>query len=345
MFISFLEGGTMRRLKAIALTSLAVLVVGCSLDRITVIDHPDAVSPGQSFQATMASLYIYITPYSVVSQTVVRDSLHFAVGVPDGWDVSSVAYYAAKDFRIAKLAGVEDTMALEQLLADSLARFSAQKSAMISNPSVAQDLLGKSIQARDMDSDTAFAVQTSQIAQWSSFSAEVNIELEAGAPVDSFYADSSDSIGLTIVPIFLFAQLTASQNQGMADLYYFSKTGPIPEEFDTSGSIDRGDLLWMPVQVGVTSVNRLAHAAAAGRVGAFPNPFSNVVYLQSQEGKFETIDIFSFDGKLVNTFHPDSKSASWNGTNAAGALLPSGTYLLKGTAGGVAFTRKIRMIR
>ncbi len=334
----------MRSVKCVMMCGLALLAVGCSLDRISIIEHPDSVSPGETFQAKMASLYFYATPYEVVAQRVERDSLHFAIGTPEGWAVDEVQFYAAKDFRIAKIVGIEDSAALAQLLVDSLSRFEAMKEPMTPDESVFQALQGDTVQTRDTASDTSFNLIVDEIAQWESYSAEIDLVLEAGAPVDTFFADTSDSLGLTIIPIFVFAQLTASEQAGPADLYYYAKTGEMPANEVSDTTLDDGDMLWVPVNVGTTGIRYATGISSPGKMRAYPDPFRDAITLRSTT-PFRHVAVFSLEGQLVKRLTPKDNLVVWNGVDMAGNPVNPGMYVVKGMNGNNIFTRTIRLVK
>ena len=67
------------------------------------LQHPDQAQKQQTISVDLLNSYMYITNGSVLSSDVTRDSLHVAIGLPEGnWTVVSVAAYAAPHFRPLK---------------------------------------------------------------------------------------------------------------------------------------------------------------------------------------------------------------------------------------------------
>lgn len=80
-----------------------------------------------------------------------------------------------------------------------------------------------------------------------------------------------------------------------------------------------------------------------------PNPFKNALEIKletNQNSGLVTIGIYDLAGKLVQQFKlsdHSTRSSSvlvWNGTDASGALLPSGVYFIRATNGNVNLIKK-----
>ncbi len=84
----------------------------------------------------------------------------------------------------------------------------------------------------------------------------------------------------------------------------------------------------------------------------YPNPFNpeTMISFSVAETKEVRLDVFSVDGRLVNTLynqsaHPGSYEVSWDGTDHAGARVSSGVYFYRLTAGNHTLTRKMMLLQ
>lgn len=90
-------------------------------------------------------------------------------------------------------------------------------------------------------------------------------------------------------------------------------------------------------------------APAGTPLRAYPNPFNPRVTIEcsiSAEGAGELL-LYDLRGRRVRTFVlvPDRASVVWDGRDDLGRELPSGTYLMRATAGAVERTGRITLLR
>jgi hypothetical protein len=89
-------------------------------------------------------------------------------------------------------------------------------------------------------------------------------------------------------------------------------------------------------------------ATSAGEIrpypplGAWPNPFYRALTIEP--GGHRSIAVFDVLGRRVNRFEPVSGRFTWDGTDAAGRQVPSGTYFLRPEETGESY-RIVRLFR
>ncbi len=252
----------------VATLFLSVLfLVGCSTDTLLVIEHPVEAKPGDTITVELGSFYGHATPMGMVISPVNRDSLHFLIGLPEGWRVLSVDYHIARDWKFANdLLKVVDLQDLEtdntfaqnsELFTDSIASFRLSKQPMESNPSLAALFAGRTHNASAAfgTEDEPRVVTTDGIDRWVGFSSPVNIRLAQFSPTDTVvslpdsviaeldeqYQQMAEAIGVTIVPVYLHATIITGDQAGLHDIYYYSKTAQLPEGEDFTQYPDLDD--------------------------------------------------------------------------------------------------------
>jgi len=87
-------------------------------------------------------------------------------------------------------------------------------------------------------------------------------------------------------------------------------------------------------------------------VSTHPNPFnpSTTIELNAPAGERVRLDVYSASGRLVRRLFDgemkaDAASFPWDGSDAAGARMPSGVYLVQAVSGESRATRKIVLTR
>jgi len=102
----------MKLLKMLAVCAAAGTFTGCAIDYSQIVDHPAGAKPQDTISVSMINIVTVLSNSSRLIQRVTRDSLHVAMGLPQGWSVVSADCYIAEDTRLAKMIGsLEDTAA------------------------------------------------------------------------------------------------------------------------------------------------------------------------------------------------------------------------------------------
>jgi hypothetical protein len=134
--------------------------------------------------------------------------------------------------------------------------------------------------------------------------------------------------------------------------------GPINTTFYTLRQVDSDSMCLEIKNVGLDNARIIfvpAGSAVADREATtfaleqnYPNPFgaSTTIRFDVAERRNVTLEIYDIKGSLVRTLvdevvEPGSYPVVWDGVNAAGAIMPAGTYIAKMTAGD--FTSSVKM--
>jgi hypothetical protein len=120
----------------------------------------------------------------------------------------------------------------------------------------------------------------------------------------------------------------------------------------SSLKLDCSDPAFDPSPVIDPPAGRLHPAFGMFLAQPHPNPFNPVTTINWEIFKSGTVEVAIFDltGRRVKilvqeSLDPGSYSTSWDGTNLAGNLMPSGTYLVGMSRDGEVETRKISLIK
>ncbi|MBD3393864.1 MAG: hypothetical protein GF418_17165 [Chitinivibrionales bacterium] len=341
----------MKLLRGIVIPAALLMLVGCSMDQTIVLEHPSEAKPGDQMSVSLVNNYVYLTSGTAVMAPVSRDSIHAAVGTPEGWSVEAISFYVADQFDIANLAASAgenmDSIEFAEMLVDSVSAYRARAQAMPEDAGMADALAGRVVAAHGPSGDDSIDVHTDSVELWHTYSAAVGISLDAGDPVDTFVvADSldtsitisADTVGMTIIPVFIYVQVKAAAAEDSVVLYYYTKTAGMPDTVvdssDMTALIDQGDMAY--VNVAVSSAAGVASRTVPGRAGllvrAMPDPFTaqTVISFPSFE-RAARMDIYSVEGALVKSLAIDAgqSAVTWNGTDNAGATVTAGTYLAR----------------
>ncbi|HEX9654377.1 MAG TPA: DNRLRE domain-containing protein [bacterium] len=126
------------------------------------------------------------------------------------------------------------------------------------------------------------------------------------------------------------------------------------KRFDTKENDNPGARPLLTVTFLPTAVNNDDHVLPTqfNLAQNYPNPFnpSTVIHYRVPKTADGRLEIFDVLGKKVRTLvqgrlNIGSHRVLWNGTNDAGELLPSGIYLYRLQAGGLAESRKMAFVR
>src|SRR5688500_17670798 len=84
----------------LGLSAAALLCTSaCTLDNLVVLKHPAGAGKGDVFAVGVMNIIVDVNPASRIPDSIFRDSVHFAVGLPSGWEVLSVKACPAPHFR------------------------------------------------------------------------------------------------------------------------------------------------------------------------------------------------------------------------------------------------------
>lgn len=366
----------------VCLSIYIALLTGCSTDQVQIVEHPSKASPGDTFTIQFVDFYLYLSNTSYVLLPVKRDSIHVLAGLPDGWSVISADFYAQKNFKISSVADLNDTAAIQKMIRDSIAKYSSSKASMKNDPTLVASFSGRQVDAHNGGNDSSITVSTDSVKQWFGFSAPLNINysmgskldtaididtllalagnskfLPSGTTVDTSVLDSLpinvDTVGISMVPIVAFVKIKTGSVEGNYKLYYYSKTGPLPDAvLDTSSGIpdmDIGDMVYTTVSLGNASViSRFTPQVKRFSINAYPNPFTANVQID-----FETtcsdksnVRIFSSNGRLMKSLVPTiSGHAVWDGTDIYGRTVHTGSYLIQVKDDKKAVVKRVELVR
>ncbi|MFP4164169.1 MAG: hypothetical protein ACLFQB_07905 [Chitinispirillaceae bacterium] len=348
----------MRVVKLFLSTVTVLAMMGCSSDVIQVLEHPTTVKPGSVIKVKLSSAYVYGIPGKNYWSDISRDSLHVLFGLPEGWSIESVDFYAAKHFEAAKvLAGdqnIESAMngeynGLYAGLEDSLALFESRKEPMPANSALDPSLSGRTINARPYEPNgTEIEVAADDVPTWTAYSSSVDLSYQAGSKTDTFtvldenmkqmiqqYSPEltllPDTVGVTAVPFFVYATIRTGEQPGEYQLYYYSKTNSVSEYSD----MDQGSMTYVPVVLDPqASVRSGIRTVPNGSISAVPAVFSasTKIQLPFERSPGARIDIISLSGRIVGSYSDLSTEASffvWDGTGHNGGNVESGTYVIR----------------
>jgi hypothetical protein len=357
---------------SVAFAAVLGLFTGCSTDSTQILKHPGQAKPGDVIDVQLTNAYVYLSNSSRVFLPVSRDSLHVAVALPDGWEVESIGYYVASHFKVAKYAGqIQDTAALREALMDSLAVFKTRQQALPANQGMKAAFAGRTIEAHDTANDSTIMVMTDSL-DWLTYRTPIGIQLAMGSKVDTAFAiddsllagvDTSelnslpveiDTIGMTVIPIFVFATIKTGTAEGTYNLFYFTKTGPLgPAEIDTSdplSGVDRGDMAFYTISLDPDiAVRHSTMAANSIQFSAYPNPFTDKLTISSFNTTTPaTVGIYSTRGDLVKDLTSGNSGRStravWDGTDRSGTRVKAGSYVLKVSDSRGSSTRLVKFV-
>ncbi len=351
----------MKRMIAAGICSLSLMaMIGCTTDTAQIIEHPTTTQPGSTITVKLASAFAYGTFGKMYFSQVSRDSLHVLLGLPEGWSVEGIDCYVAKDYKAAKsLAEIQDFESLMQDPAnqdlvqefqDSLVSFELRKTPMPADPSLNGSLAGRSFTASAYDpSQGDIDVDADSITNWNAFSSKISLSYQAATKTDTFIVlDSamkaavqegmpgmfflSDTVGITVVPMFVFARIKTGDEAGEYQLYYYTKTNSIANYND----LDQGSMAYATVVLDPNAPVKTARNSTmtAGALKANPAVFSGSTRIQlpSEAVSGAKVSILSLRGQVIKSFGDISSGTSqisWDGTDQSGKRVKSGTYIVR----------------
>ena len=348
----------------VALTAAGLM--GCGMDALESINHPRKAGPGDEIAVNLVNVFTLFSNGSLLIQEVNRDSLHVGIGLPADWSVKSVNYYVASDINVFHMIDIlEDTTQIEAMVAESMQVYASRSTPMTVDEDMASYFSGKEFPIGADTSDTAETIHGDSVDQWLAFGAEIGLNFPVLSRMDTVFAieDSADtggmldsllmeidSVGVSAVPILVFAELTAGEEAGDIPLYYFSKTGPLPEGSSENSAIqfDRGMLIEETINIDIANALIGADTRTGSNPGltAAPHGASGAIRigLPAKPVAGTQVDVYSLEGELVHRLSPPSADFIWNGTGASGRPLPQGTYLIRWSSGRLSRSTTLRLL-
>jgi len=330
----------MKKLKTFVIIGLLFFgFTGCSLDLVQILEHPDAVKPGETFTVLFTNIYIYASPYPTYLEDVSRDSVHVGIGLPANWTIKSAQFYFAENFRPLKLAnGIDDTTAMEMALIGSLFVFQSRLAPLTADAGVTNYFSGKTFSATDTGG-TSVEVVGDSVSKWFGYSGDLDMNLITGEKLDTFITQFDTTIdpisqaiiidtvetGMTMIPIYLMVEIQTDATEGSFDLYYFSKTAALPIVIDsTAMDFDIGNMATRPITVSATAgIQAFTQSLKRGhQLAAYPNPFVQNTHIQlnMDQKSVESAAIYNSRGQRIKLFRQQSGkknlfSIQWDGRN------------------------------
>jgi len=353
---------TRKIFKALLLAALFSLgMSGCAVDSVEITEHTSRTDPGGTVTAKFMQGVLVVSNGSRLIQAIRRDSLHFAVGLPGGWTATAVQYYAALHFHPLRdyfHDGAIDTNQLVLAMLDSQAAFETRKQAMGTDNGMLSYFQGLSMTASDTaGNDTTLNADSA--GQWAGYRGSLGLNIPAGTVMDTFFIDTAgtlgfDTIGITFIPLFVYVTLKAGSVAGEYPVFYYGKSGPMPDPLDTSSlNIDAGDFVFFRVRVGPIAVENLPLLSGSRGLwlDAFPNPAPGAVSVRFSvpEHAPAGLEVYSVNGALVKKLPAGEIRApgiaAWNGRDQKDNRVHPGTYVLRLNAGSQCISKQVQIVR
>lgn len=340
---------SVRLIGSLIIVTIALFAGGCSMDGLTILEHPDNAEPSDTIEVALADYFIYISDTSIIREDVVRESLFVAAGLPDGWSIVSMDFYPADHYHVLRVVSDhEDTLAMIQAMQDSMEAFESRKEAMTEDNSFAAYLSDREFTANDTTGN--FTMNTDSVDNWYTYTASIDLQLNGGDPVDTALDGSDlgmDTIGYVMVPVYVYAKIIAQNTDALCSLYYYAKTGNAPSDDDT---LDAGGFTYKQIQIGEVGVLPLiTRTMQQQQIRVFPNPFSRTTSIRftPDAGGKSSLSIYNIQGRLVRSFNRNEldKPVSWNGRDTHGRLVSPGTYIVRLNAGGQTRAATVQLVR
>jgi len=278
-----------------------MLFIGCSMDVGEVLEHPKQVAPSAQFEVSMLDQYLMILNGSTVSGSVVRDSIHLAVGLPAGYSVVAAKYYFPNNLKPLKMASAMDSVAAIQAIKDSASVYKSRASAMQSTPQFVGILKHRSYSAANPNDTVSITVNTDSVKNWSAWGGTVNITIPAGAAADTMVDTMGMTLGIISRPVFVWITLMSKNIAGPDTLYYFSKTAAMPALSDTA-NVDKGQITYVPLIVtnsGIRFADQSKKDSRAVSVFSYPGGDKVVINFPARYKEATGLEVFAVSGMKV----------------------------------------------
>lgn len=315
-----------------AAVATTLLFIGCSVDSVQIIEHPKHVNPSAQFEVSLVNQYALILNGASVPQSVNRDSLHLAIGLPSGYSVVAAKYYFANALSVLKLATKMDSATAEQAVKDSTALYKSRALVMQNTPQFVTNLKHRTYMAKNEDEDDSMKVNTDAVVNWSAWGGKVSIAIPSGTLADTSLDTMGMSLGVISKSVFIWLTLTAKNSLGQDTLLYFTKTAAMPALSDTANT-DIGEIKYAPLSITNSGIKltvspKQDHSTLSGSW----NPGSGRLVIQFRAICKDAIalEVFNVSGKKVADLSPalfgSNGFISWNIKNSAAQ---AGLYILR----------------
>jgi hypothetical protein len=359
--------------QTVLVVSFLCFMAGCSVDRAQIISHPSSAKPGDTITVLFSDIYLIISSTPTSTQSYIRDSLHAGYGLPAGWSVLSSDYYIATGIRMNQMASlVSDPSRVMALIQDSLALYTARKTAMTKDNGWSAYFTGKTFTAHSVANNDSVRVPANNVGQWLAYSSRINLSVPTGTKMDTGVALASlpidsatlgtisslygtDSIWVKAIPIVCFAQIVAGRTEGIDTLLYFTKTGPKPSTaISFIPNYDKGDMTYVPITITPKNAVLQPFAGHTGNALLQVSPAtitsgSRIAMSIGAAGPWR-LSIFDAAGKNVRSFSAANASPAlnqiiWDGTTETGSILHTGTYCIKLESAGKMASQLLHIIK
>jgi hypothetical protein len=355
-------------LNTVCLFLAAVLFWGCSIDGVVILEHPDRAQTGETITVELADIFVYISNSSMIAQSIIRDSIHAAVGLPaGGYSVVSMKSYAAVHFRPfshfdpqtfdSVSQNNDDTLAI--ILRDSLSVFKTRMTPMNIDAGMTGFFVNRDFSAELPQQDTSIDINSDSVFSWHTFSNIAGISIPTGTRADITVENTDtslgwDSISYTMIPVYITAEIKVGTNDAHDTLFYYTKTDSVTIPDSGTITVDIGSMAGYIIAVGAADImsDRISLQNSDIRLSAYPNPFTTSVNLSLEmrtaksEQRNMQVGIYDAAGRLVWSHPPkaDRTSHVWDGTNNLGHRVNPGTYVVRARSGQNTVTKTISFV-
>lgn len=233
----------MRR-KILPILLLAGTAFASRFDALILLQLPAQAETGGTITLGAVDMINDLSPANAPADSLVRDSLHFGLGLPAGWSVSSVTIHPAFDFRPSR-ASVNrlDTNYRNELLRDSMEAYASQGAALSADAGLHGFVQGRTfrVHASPDSLGKVLIVKADTVAQWFGFSGRIGLSIPAGVAADTVLGGNA----LKQIPVFIYAVLHAGSQAETVKPVFLAKTGPL----DTTANLLDQLLGYRPVTV------------------------------------------------------------------------------------------------
>jgi len=353
-----------RIIRYLLISFISLWFFNCSLDGASILKHPNAANPNTEITVEILNTFIRLEQSSLISQAILRDSIHIGIGLPAAdWSVTSVGIYPAPQFR--PLRGLDPALVYDSTYTpsflDSMTAYKARQLPAGPNPSLPGFFLGRTFDVDVEGTDSTFTLDADTVGTWYGFSGVVNISLDFGETVDLAVPNEDttvdiDTIGYSMIPVYITATINVGADLGNFNLYYYTKTGPLPQEVVDTSTInldfDVGDMTYYPFEVktGIINVGQKSRSYAVKNLEVLPlnnNVFQITTYTDRSIDDFY-LDIYDIKGTLIKSFsnqgdHQNTQEFIWDGTDLTGGKVRAGIYFVNYVSNSGSVSKKITL--
>jgi hypothetical protein len=280
----------------------------------------------------MLNQYLVVFSGTSLTQNVNRDSIHLAVGTPDGYSVVSAKYYYANNLNILKLASKMDSAAAEQAAKDSANVYKSRATVMQNSPAFTDILKHRTYVASNADDTMTITVNTDVVKNWSSWDGKINITIPQGTAPDTTMDTMGMPLGIISKSVFVWITLKAKSAMGLDTLLYFTKTGSMPVASDTA-NLDIGQIMYAPLKVtnsGVRLTEQIKKDNGGFSAYSYPGGEKVIINFPAFYKEATGLEVFTVSGMkiadLTSAIAGSNGSVAWSTKNSA---VKPGLYILR----------------